>query len=400
MESATQAAPMSEVLARVRNEASEVILGKSPGDDESIGSIEVQTSFSEPTPTLAAAPAIGSNSGGSGVGSRGPRYKVGGEYEYPADELIIPSKGDPLFNPARTTSNEGVDKLEASFKAAGGWGSIPPVLVVADEELGGFRVVAGIRRTKAARRVGIPARIKLLDPNTPPSELVAVSILENENRTNTNPMAKAESFEAFVNAYTSEALAEEYPTVTDDSYAPAAIARMRARGLKILATRLKLDPKTVDEYLQLLNLIPAARKHLIEGSLAMRDVVDRGMGLTRMVNADGTPNVEKQEAALARFFKVAQVQGKPTTGKQLKQVVSGEAVGYKPNPWEVRQMLSRMQELGDEDPEVKAELVQAVTLLQFVKGELTLQTAKRRLPWLKRVFVPKDGPGATGTGAE
>lgn len=395
MESATYSAPtppMSEVLARVRQDAEQTLSGVETGyETESTIEVETYPIAAEP------APKGGGNANNSGKRSTISRvYQVGGEYDYPADELIIPAKGSTLFNPARTTSNEGVDKLEASMKAAGGWGSIPPVLVVEDSEQQGFVVVAGIRRTKAARRVGILARIKVLDPNTAQSELVAVSILENENRTNTNPMAKAESFEAFINAYTNEALAEEYPTVTDDSYPVAATARMRSRGLKILASRLRLDPKTVDEYLQLLNLIPAARKHLIEGTLALRDVVDRGMGLTRMVNEDGTPNVEKQEAALARFFKVTQVQGKPTTGKQLKQVVAGEAVGYKPNPWETRQMVTKMQELGDEDPEVRAELKQALSLMQFLRGELTLQSAKRRLPWLKRVFVPKDGPGAAG----
>jgi hypothetical protein len=69
-----------------------------------------------------------------------------------------------------------------------------------------------------------------------------------------------------------------------------------------------------------------------------------------------------------------------------KQAATTEAVGYKPSAWEIRQMTVNMEEAG--------EYTEQLALISFLRGDLTLRTAKKRLPWLKDVFVTKAGPGA------
>lgn len=309
------------------------------------------------------------------------KYESGKTYTYPADNLLIPFSRDPLFNSARTNSNEGVDKLEASMRD-NGWGNIPEVLVI-ERTPGKFTVVAGIRRTKAARKVGIDARIKVLDPSLSDSALLSINIQENENRTETNPLAKAESFGNFIEAYVREALAEEYPDATE---IPArATKRARAQAIAVLATNVKLHKNTVDEYLQLLNLGKRARTLMLEGTLKRVDATDRGLKLAQMLNEDGTPDEAAQNVAIDNYLKQLGLDGKKPARKDLKKAAAGESVGYKPNGWEIRQMTVNMEEAG---------LTEQLSFMQFLRGELTLRTAKKRLPWLKDVFVAKAGPGA------
>lgn len=314
------------------------------------------------------------------------QFTPGDEYSYPADKLVIPSKGHPLFNAARTLSNEGVDKLVASMKDKG-WGNIPPVLVQFDE-LGDAVVVAGIRRTKAARQVGIEAQIKVLDPNLPVSELLSINIQENENRTDTNPMAKAESFNNFIQSYVAESLAEEFPDATE--YTAKAVTKATTRAKQILAVKVKLAKETIDEYLQLMNLGSRARKYVIDGTLKRVDVSDRGAGLTRMILEDGSPDEDAQEAALEKLVKHTEETGAKPSRKELKAVTKGEAVGFKPKAWEINQMITKMEEATEAGTEDYSE---QLNLIRFLRGDLTLRTAKKRMSWLKDVFVAKAGPG-------
>jgi len=313
-------------------------------------------------------------------------YEPGKEYFYPADELLLPVPGDPLFNSARTNSNEGVDKLEASMKSYGGWGTIPAIGVV-DNGYGQFKVVYGIRRTKAARKQAIEAKIHVLDPATPVSEQLALTIQENENRTDTNPLTKAESFGSFVQAFVDESIRQEYPATEENAgvvvIPPAATKRARAQAIAILAANVKLNKNTVDEYLKLLNLGNRARKLIIEGTLKRVDVSDRGLNLTGMVIEDGSPDVAAQDIALDNFLKTVEVEGKKPARKDLKKAATAEAIGYKPNNWEIKQIVA-----SDDTPE------DAKNLIAFLKGELTLLAAKRRMPWLKTAFVLKAGPGS------
>jgi hypothetical protein len=310
-------------------------------------------------------------------------YIPGREYTYSADDLLIPEKGDPLYIEGRTNSNEGVDKLEASMKDQG-WGNIPPILVI-ESQPGQLKVVAGIRRTKAARKTNTPAQIRVLDPGMPVTEQLSLNIEENENRTDTNAIAKAHSFQSFVTEYVKQVLTEEFPDATE--YTAKAIAKATVQAKKVLGLRLKLTAQTVDEYLQLVNLIPAARKAVAEGTLTRTAVIDRGAGLTRMLKEDGTPDVEKQTAALEKLMKHSEAAGGKTVSRAAaKQAATTEAVGYKPSAWEIRQMTVNMEEAG--------EYAEQLALISFLRGDLTLRTAKKRLPWLKDVFVAKAGPGA------
>lgn len=359
METATMTA------AEMKTAAQEFERSREREKEESTGSVQVQTSATKPA--LAGANNA-TNNATTAATSTPQRLRVGVVYDYPADDLLIPDKSSPLFNAARTTSKEGVDKVEATMRMAEGWGSLPPVLVRQTDS--GLEVVAGIRRTLAARRIGVAAKIQLLDPKLTISELLGINVAENENRTDTNAVAKAESFTNFIEQYVAEAVAAE---LDED--------RARTQAVKKLSQMVKMDPKTVDEYLQLMNLGKTARTAVIEGTVPRTVVTDRGLKLTRMVDENGKPDNDRQEAALEKYF--AKANGKKSTRDEAAKQGKGQAVGYRPSAWEVKQMLAN----ENTPPE-------AATLIQFLRGELTLQTAKRRMPWLKTAFVPKDGPGS------
>lgn len=319
-------------------------------------------------------------------------------------DLHIPEKHDPRFIPGRTDSKLGVDKIRALLKQHGEWPSfLAPIVAIEepsieDPAVTQCTVVAGIRRTLAARAEGIEAHFTLLPPDTSIPDQLSIIIGENEGRTDLDPVAKAESFRAFITAY---AEAQRPAGQDDETYAawpPTREAKkLRSEALKVLAVNHKLDPRTIDEYLQLLERLPEVKKAVASGLVARTKVTDRaGWSRDKVLNEDGSPNEAVQTKLLKQLIGAGMddpsAEGTLTAAgklnrEQAKQAATEGFVGFKPVKKELDWLLAAMSEAEDPETELWK------NILAFIRGELTLRAAKRRLPAVKNYFVAKDGPG-------
>jgi ParB family chromosome partitioning protein len=151
-----------------------------------------------------------------------------------AIEDVHPSPGQPRkqFDDAR------LDELAASIKAQG----IIQPLVVRLREGGGYELIAGERRWRAAQRAGlheVPAVVR----DVAEKAAFEMALVENLQREDLNPIEEAQGFQRLVEefGYTQEAL----------------------------ATRVGKDRSTVANALRLLRLPDAVRGLVTEGRLSM-----------------------------------------------------------------------------------------------------------------------------------
>jgi len=151
-----------------------------------------------------------------------------------AIEDVHPSPGQPRkhFDDAR------LDELAASIRAQG----IIQPLVVRLREGGGYELIAGERRWRAAQRAGlheVPAVVR----DVAEKRAFEMAIVENLQREDLNPIEEAQGFERLIEefGYTQEAL----------------------------AARVGKDRSTVANALRLLRLPDSVRTLVTEGRLAM-----------------------------------------------------------------------------------------------------------------------------------
>jgi ParB family chromosome partitioning protein len=162
------------------------------------------------------------------------RVDTSGGLRTVAIEDVHPSAGQPRkhFDDAR------LDELAASIRAQG----IIQPLVVRLREGGGYELIAGERRWRAAQRAGlheVPAVVR----DVAEKRAFEMAIVENLQREDLNPIEEAQGFERLIEefGYTQEAL----------------------------ATRVGKDRSTVANALRLLRLPDSVRTLVTEGRLAM-----------------------------------------------------------------------------------------------------------------------------------
>ena len=107
------------------------------------------------------------------------------------------------FQPRTEISKPGLEELKASIKRAG---VIEPI-VVRHAAQGGYELVAGERRLRAAQELGIqeiPAVVKTLSDR----EALELSLVENIQRESLNPIEEASGYDKLINefGYTQEDL--------------------------------------------------------------------------------------------------------------------------------------------------------------------------------------------------
>ena len=115
-------------------------------------------------------------------------------------EEVHPSREQPrkMFDDAR------IDELAASIRAQG---VIQP-LVVRQREAGGYELIAGERRWRAAQRAGlheVPAVVR----DVAPTRAFEMAMVENLQREDLNPIEEASGYQRLINdlGYTQESLA-------------------------------------------------------------------------------------------------------------------------------------------------------------------------------------------------
>ncbi len=124
----------------------------------------------------------------------------------PVEEGAVPSQGvselpvEALYRgahqPRRRIDEEGIEELAASIRAQG---LLEPVIVRPRGE-GGYEIVAGERRWRAAQRAGlatIPALVRELGDR----EAMAVALIENIQREDLNPVEEATALKRLLAEY-------------------------------------------------------------------------------------------------------------------------------------------------------------------------------------------------------
>jgi ParB family chromosome partitioning protein len=172
------------------------------------------------------APEVGSETGPRGTGDSGLRV------------LDIENIHPSIRQPRKHFDDSRLDELAETIRNQG----IIQPLVVRIREQGGFELVAGERRWRAAQRAGlhqVPAVVR----ETSESQAFEMALVENLQREDLNPIEEAEAYQRM--------LAELGHTQES------------------LAIRLGKDRSTVANALRLLKLPPTVRGMVIEGRLSM-----------------------------------------------------------------------------------------------------------------------------------
>ena len=140
--------------------------------------------------------------------------------------------------PRKTFDDARLDELAASIRTQG---LIEP-LVVRLREAGGYEIIAGERRWRAAQRAGLHA-VPVVIRDVAPARAFELAIVENLQREDLNPIEEAEGFDRLIRefGYTQESL----------------------------AARVGKDRTTVSNALRLLKLPPGVRGLVIGGRLSM-----------------------------------------------------------------------------------------------------------------------------------
>ncbi|MEW5743633.1 MAG: ParB/RepB/Spo0J family partition protein [Myxococcota bacterium] len=132
--------------------------------------------------------ALGRGLGALLADARGPVSSPGGVTRLPLEQ-VHPDRG----NPRRTFDEAALEELAASLKNQG---LLQPILVRRDSR-GGYRIIAGERRWRAAQRAGlkdIPALVK----DASDAEAYELALVENIQRQDLSPLEEAEAFRRLV----------------------------------------------------------------------------------------------------------------------------------------------------------------------------------------------------------
>ena len=108
--------------------------------------------------------------------------------EIPLDEI----RSNP-YQPRKSFNEESIKELAESIKE---YGIVQPIIV--KKAVKGYELIAGERRTKAARKAGletIPAIIKEFDDQ----EMMEIALVENIQREDLNPIDEAKAYENIIN---------------------------------------------------------------------------------------------------------------------------------------------------------------------------------------------------------
>jgi ParB family transcriptional regulator, chromosome partitioning protein len=102
---------------------------------------------------------------------------------------------DNRFQPRQNYPEAGLDELMASIKENG---FLQPILVRKTSD--GFEVIAGERRLKAARKLGLE-KIPVVVREATDKEALVLAIVENVQREELNPVEKAESYRRLIDEF-------------------------------------------------------------------------------------------------------------------------------------------------------------------------------------------------------
>jgi ParB family chromosome partitioning protein len=215
------------------------------------------------------------------------------------------------FQPRRTFNEQELADLESSIRVNG---LLQPVTVRPAATGGGFELVAGERRLRAAGRLGwteIPALVRTIDDRA----LLTLALVENLQRSDLDPLEEAEGYQRLIDEFdlTQQQVAD---VVGKDRSTVANMLRLLGlpAGVRRLVQEDKLTLGHARALLALGNegaILDLARRIVAEG-LTVRDVEkairDRGLSPRRPARMkspkpiDGTPITRRIEDDLRRHL--------------------------------------------------------------------------------------------------
>ncbi|MBF0388230.1 MAG: ParB/RepB/Spo0J family partition protein [Candidatus Omnitrophica bacterium] len=110
-------------------------------------------------------------------------------------ELEVKDIADNRFQPRQAYDESRLDELAASIKEKG---LIQPIVV--RKSANGFEVVAGERRLRAARKLGL-ARIPVVVRDVSDKDAMVLALVENIQREELNPVEKAETYRRLIEEF-------------------------------------------------------------------------------------------------------------------------------------------------------------------------------------------------------
>lgn len=161
------------------------------------------------------------------------------------------------------TEDAGLDDLANSIRS---WGLISPVTVVERSE-GQFDLIAGQRRLLACRKIGMTTISAIVRTDLEDSEATVISLVENVQRADMNPMDKAKAYQRI---------------------------QARYEDLKRVAQETGVTVPTIRRYLSLLDLAPS-----IQDSISTANG-PAGIGSLSLL-AQSFPSREDQEWVLMQI---------------------------------------------------------------------------------------------------
>ena len=174
---------------------------------------------------------------GKGLGALIPDiddiHQISNEYFQCDIDLIQPNR----YQPRKHFSK---DELEALARSIREQGVIQPLLLRKVED--GYELVAGERRLRAAKMAGL-AHVPCVVKSVSDSQSLELSIIENIQRENLNPVEEAEAYHRLI---------ADFGLTQDET-----------------AVRVGKSRSAVANFLRLLNLSAAIKQSLVEGTLSM-----------------------------------------------------------------------------------------------------------------------------------
>ena len=165
-------------------------------------------------------------------------------------DALIPEKGEEVIyldidrifpgkqQPRKKFRDESIKELSVSIKEKG---VLQPIIVTRVGD-GTFNLVAGERRLRAAARAGLK-KIPSLIKNVVPRDSLEISLIENIQREDLNPIETAEAFNRLIT---------EFGLTQED-----------------LSRKVGKDRTTIANYLRLLKLPQEIKMFIVNGSLSM-----------------------------------------------------------------------------------------------------------------------------------
>lgn len=144
----------------------------------------------------------------------------------------------PSQNPRQQMSNQGLQELADSITAHG---VLQPIVVLRQE--GGYEVLAGERRYRAAKLAGLQRVPVTVRDEVDPSEIAQLRLIENIQREDLNPIDVAQAYRSLIDEF----------KLTQEQ----------------VATQVGKDRSSVSNSLRLLTLPPKIQPLVADGSLSM-----------------------------------------------------------------------------------------------------------------------------------